>query len=859
MDDNQKNSKESKTPEGAALPLENIETGKTLPAGAMPGAPPLVVTPPSHAAKTDRERAELALQETLATDSDISGDATMASQDGPLSISPAKNRAPAASMTHDARYNIRSEVGRGGMGRVLLVHDSLIDREVALKEMFARPGASQEGPAARFIREARLSGRLGHPSIIPVHDMGTRPDGTLFYTMRFVDGQGFDMALKACSSLTERLHFLPNFGDVCNAIAFAHSKNIIHRDLKPANIILGSFGETVVVDWGLAKVLGEADIVTEEQPDHAGSDASTVKTRMGAIMGTPAYMSPEQAVGNQEAIDQRSDQYSLGAILYELLTGRPPYTAASPHALLTKLVTEPLTPVRELAPDAPGELAALAQKALSKDPAARFGSTLDLAREVNAYLSGEKVASYSYSTRELFSRFVKRHKAAVFAAIVVLLALVTAVIFMSVAYKNEVSARNSALAARSKEKRAREAAQRSQKVAETERVKTEKLLKLNQKEQRRAHYSLAQALLDRAILRLKAKAFNDALVLAAAARYHNPVHPRSPWHHGDFHLKQPGAGELLARTDGTLLLAHSSTRILLQRRLTEPRPSTFWNQHFGSQSPLRSAVSPDNRLIALATLTNEVHIHSVGNGKRVLTLKGHKDTVVYQQFSWDNKTFLSAEAGDGARLWSMPGGKLLGTFSFGGGKSAFVKRIPHGRGFLWGNMDGEVWVVEPATPLPRRIIPKNNEHIISICLHGSGKYGVMVTHEGTMSSYEIPSGKRRFSLSLGRKNYYRCCFAREDAHTEAGGGDRLFLVEYLSSRISTWGFSRKTGALHMESRSEPFPSLVTEIGETPSGLWMVATNSGEFSLYDPAIKTSLQWTRGHSSPLSQMLSLATGN
>ncbi len=286
-----------KEPEETSRPAASAVQGRgTIPAQGMP-APPVIPLSEDEQRRVahletlhadDASGSGIATDETMASGAlhgdetvalgDISTAQTMASQD-PVSTPPrrsgplregvgghpeprpngSKERAlPRAKLSalpgelngETARYRADREIGKGGMGRVLLVHDARIDREVAMKEMFGSPS---EAAALRFIREARLSGRLGHPSIIPVHDLGVRDDGTLFYTMRHVAGDGFDRALKDCSGLAERLHYLPNFGDVCNAVAFAHSKNIIHRDLKPANILIGSFGETVVVDWGLPR------------------------------------------------------------------------------------------------------------------------------------------------------------------------------------------------------------------------------------------------------------------------------------------------------------------------------------------------------------------------------------------------------------------------------------------------------------------------------------------------------------------------------------------------------------------------------------------------------------------------------
>ncbi|MCP4593528.1 MAG: serine/threonine protein kinase, partial [bacterium] len=198
-----------------------------------------------------------------------------------------------------------------------------------MKELLADTGSSSpSGPrtdrvsktgavAARFLREARVTGQLEHPNIVPVYEVGRRQGGAFYYTMKLVRGRTLAEALKQCRTLADRLRLLPHYVDLCNAIAYAHSRGVIHRDIKTDNVMLGEFGETVVLDWGLAKVKEEPDICgTETRPKLSGlADPSTGHTVHGSAIGTPAYMSPEQADGRVDEIDERSDVWSLGAVL----------------------------------------------------------------------------------------------------------------------------------------------------------------------------------------------------------------------------------------------------------------------------------------------------------------------------------------------------------------------------------------------------------------------------------------------------------------------------------------------------------------------------------------------------------------
>lgn len=303
------------------------------------------------------------------------------------------------------RYRIIGERGRGGIGRVLVGFDEHVGREVALKELL-RSGAKNGEivplvdrnliARARFLREARVTGQLEHPNIVPVYEIGSRDDGTLYYTMRLVNGQTLASAIDKCIDLKERLLLLPHFRDICNAVAYAHSRGVVHRDLKPENIMLGEFGETVVLDWGLAKVKGESEQSIEQE----GSSASEVigVTVQGKAMGTPAYMSPEQARGEVDRVDERSDIYALGAVLYEILTGRPPYEGKDVQEVLYKVIHHVPDRIQDLEPDAPPELCAIVEKSFTPAREDRYLNAIDLSREIENYMSGNRVNAYEYSS-----------------------------------------------------------------------------------------------------------------------------------------------------------------------------------------------------------------------------------------------------------------------------------------------------------------------------------------------------------------------------------------------------------------------------------------------------------------------------
>jgi serine/threonine protein kinase/WD40 repeat protein len=359
------------------------------------------------------------------------------------------------------RYSFISDYARGGMGRVLLVHDQHFGRQVALKELLMDDAASFPGSseasldetvsmAARFLQEARVTGQLEHPSIVPVYELGRRNNGTLYYTMKFVRGRTLSHAIAECKTLIDRLNLLPHLIDLCNAIAYAHSRSVIHRDIKPSNIMVGEFGETVVLDWGIAKLKGVEDAHLPEirktlRDIQLGELKQMPETAYGRAMGTPNYMPPEQASGRLDEIDERSDVYSLGAVLYEVLTGDPPFHGGSVLEVMLKVVGREPDDIHTAEPDAPRELVQICRKAMSKDRKSRYASAMELAEEIRRFQSGALVQAYKYTPGELIRHYYERNRTVVntLAAAMVLLIAV-----LAFSYVRIYNARNAEMEAR---------------------------------------------------------------------------------------------------------------------------------------------------------------------------------------------------------------------------------------------------------------------------------------------------------------------------------------------------------------------------------------------------------------------------
>ena len=366
-------------------------------------------------------------------------------------------------------YRLEGELARGGMGRIVIARDRRLDRQVALK-LLRDDSATLRG---RFEREVRITAKLQHPAIVPVYEAG-RLGEEPFYAMKLVSGRPFDQVIAAEVELEGRLALLPSVIALAEALAFAHDRGIVHRDVKPQNVLIGRFGETVLIDWGLAKDLGEAEAEAEvvttprvaaeasnlaetlpatlpgrpidagsgsggsgEKPPRSGpgsgsgrSGGNSSLTVAGDVMGTPAYMPPEQARGAE--VDERADVYAVGAVLYHVLAGVPPYLGANSWDVVEQVQLGPPRPLEELASATPADLRAILDKAMARDPDQRYPTAKELAEDLRRFQTGQLVGVHQYSMYEHVRRFVRRHRAAIaVAALAALMILVIGIVGMA--------------------------------------------------------------------------------------------------------------------------------------------------------------------------------------------------------------------------------------------------------------------------------------------------------------------------------------------------------------------------------------------------------------------------------------------
>ncbi|MCL4730562.1 MAG: protein kinase, partial [Planctomycetes bacterium] len=623
-----------------------------------------------------------------------------------LAIGPGDDAAPAATPpaplpATESRYEILREHARGGMGRVLLARDNAVGREVALKELLpgrqGTSGATRKtgtlAQAERFLREARVTGQLEHPGIVPVYEIGQRPDGAPFYTMKFVRGRTLADRLREirdgegsnADKLLRRLQLLDPFTTVCEAVAFAHSRGVIHRDLKPQNMMIGDWGETLVLDWGLARVKSANESTSNlpplpriepashgsavlrpsgigtgaSVPPVTGSAAPTAASAItldGAVIGTPAYMSPEQAAGNISEVDEQSDVYSLGAILYEIMTGLPPYEGSSPESVVKKVLRGPPSPVLTREPGAPPELAALVERAMERDRARRLRAASELVEQVRAFRQGRTLSVYQYSALELVRRFVARHKAATLTALLAVAALVASGVWYLLQINEQkrnaeqarqlaeqqrfeaetqraeaMSQRERAMALSDSERTARQESERQRAEAERQRQDAERQRQLADQQRAlavdalaAAEARLADAYAMRARIALDEGRYNEALSFAAQSLLHG---------------EQAEARGILIATPG----AHP----LLQRLVPRFTQQSKFEEIYGV------AVSPNGRLVATGISEGSVWIWDTVTGREVATLPAMAASAMCVAFHPDGETLAAGYADGSIRLWSL--------------------------------------------------------------------------------------------------------------------------------------------------------------------------------------------------------------
>ncbi len=669
------------------------------------------------------------------------------------------------------RYTLVREHARGGMGRILVVYDDRLERQVALKELLPDSDmiapATHDSPrrytasiAARFIREAQVAGRLEHPSIVPVYELGETAEGVLYYTMKLVRGTTLHDALKKRKTLEERLQLISNFESLCQAIAYAHSRGVIHRDIKPANVMLGEFGETVVLDWGIAKIKTRRDLFKEEMKEkldalQRNTESPESKTREGGVLGTPHYMSPEQARGEVNAIDERSDVYSLGAVLYEMLTGQTPYSGKSTHDILRKVIDSQFEPVLAAVPDVPPELAGICEKALSKSQDRRYQSAAELAEDVRRFIAGALVSAYQYSMREVLVRYYRRNRGVVNTAAAFLIILAG---FGAYSYVSIVQARNEE--------------HRQRLIADDARMKE---TEAHQKAEHQT-YLTQLGLMQAAI---------QARDHATANQVAKQVKPEQRgWEWG--YLLNRANPEL--RTVETVGFRVSGVTVSPDGRSVaaacSPSAVKLWNLDTGAASvtcegdgvlSAPCVFSPDGTRIAGPGENGVVYVWAADSGKLLHRLEGHSGKIGGIAFSPDNIRLASGDVEGGLRLWEVSGGTAVASMDSGLGLVGRIQYVPGG-GILAVSQKGKAALCDVEAGTARF-----TWDALEACVSGDGKW-VGTAGPGIVALYALPSGEKVREWPVPDHHFRRVCFDQ--------AGSRLLVAGWTDS---AWLFDVHSG------------------------------------------------------------------
>jgi WD40 repeat protein/tRNA A-37 threonylcarbamoyl transferase component Bud32 len=624
------------------------------------------------------------------------------------SLPPATGHVLSETISHSgdgtSRYTLTRLHAEGGLGQVWIARDGELHREVALKRL--HPQRTRHPDVwRRFLKEAQVTGQLGHPNIVPVYELGRDEKGQPFYTMRLVEGRTlrsdigeFHKRRRAgYSDAAKQQRLLSAFVGVCHAISFAHSRGVLHRDLKPENVVLGDFGEVIVLDWGLAK-LGDAG---EEPSNSVELDAGSVHhaTAVGAVMGSPAYMAPEQAAGQTDAIDVRTDVYGLGAILFEILTGRSPHQPAERETtadFLRRISTSDVVRSRSLNASVSAPLDAVCAKATARDPVDRYDHVQELLADIEHYLADEPVSAHRETTWERLGRWTRRHRtwvraAAAALAIVAMVSLVAAIIINGLRHRaTELAELNMDLATREADAR-RSATERAKEVER------------EAKKARRAFYTaqirLAVTALERTDVRLASELLESLRPEELGEELRrfewfylwNECHGAlATWKAHDSH-----AFDLQLSHDGSRLM----TRGFDESGLCEVR---LWNLKTGEEVKTVTTLTGDMRPLSFCADGHSVALDEGDGTLAVLDLETDQRTRVGRNpnpitcidLSPSGELLAVGDAEGAVTIWNVKGGRRLRSFRAHREKVYELRFAPDGFTVATVGDDGDVGEVD---------------------------------------------------------------------------------------------------------------------------------------------------------------------
>jgi len=624
--------------------------------------------------------------------------------------------------THGGRFVPLRHHARGGLGDVFVARDEELGREVALKTLQVRH-ADEPRTRARFVREAEITGHLEHPGIVPVYGLGRSPEGRPYYAMQFIQGESLDRAIVRFHAADgpdrdpgeralSRLHLLGCFLATCNAVDFAHSRGIVHRDLKPSNIMLGHHGETLVVDWGLAKrVLLEEDWASGLTPPPAPSAVTdSGLTLPGSTVGTPAFMSPEQAAGRLEDLGPASDIYNLGATLYCILTGRPPYEDEPVDEIFSKLERGDFPRPRAVTKaKIPRALEAICLKAMALQPEDRYASARALGEDIKRWIAHEPVSAYAEPLGERLARWSRRHRTWVEAGTAALLALLVTLALATVLVS------------------------RAWKLEQAERLESERLA---------AHLEL-----DKALALSEAGATGREMLRLAHALAIAPPH---------------------ATDLRTAILANLAAwrRPIIPLRDTLPHEGVVFAV---ACSPDGHRIVTGSGQVVSGTLRGEARLWNADTGQPKGAPLHQLGPIRSVAFSPDGRIVLTGSADGLAQLWNGSSGEPLGSPLAHQAPVEEVAFFPDGQTIVTGGGRAvRFWSVATRQPLPS--LPDHSAAVHALALSRDGTRLVTGDEEGVARVWDTSNGELAAPLLVHRSAIFSAAFSA-DGKTVLTGAD----------------------------------------------------------------------------------------
>lgn len=725
------------------------------------------------------------------------------------------------------------EFARGGIGRIARAFDPRLSRVVALKELQSSSHMDEQ----RFAREVRVTARLQHPGIVPIYDAGRWPNGEPFYAMKLIAGESLSARIKRSATLAHRLEFLRCVENVADTMAYAHAQGVIHRDLKPSNVLVGEFGETVVIDWGLAKILqanepmstndladkaSESRIVSpldlqllgggahHDSDEHISSGPDqVVLTQVGDVLGTPYFMSPEQALGL--SVDTATDIWAVGAILYNVIAGFPPFSDILDGTPIERVARGEPTPLVEIAPDCPVELLDIVSRAMSIQPSSRYRSVREIADDLRRFQAGQFVSAHRYSVAERVGRRLRRRALPVAVTAVAALLLGVIGIVAAVRVGRE---RDRAEARRIEAVNAGAEAVRSHQAAVH---KQDELLLLQARTQLDTDPTASIAALKS--LSADWTSWTRARDVALEAHLRG-VATLMPGHTGDvwaIETSKDGSIAITASIDRTLRIwdiAQGSSRVLATTESAQ----------------VAIAFPAESRVVYTAGLDRKIHRWSIDDSAPERVMGEHEEIVVALAVSPDGKTLASGSADGWVYLWDIRGDVPTRRARIRDQKGTVyaLAFTPDGRSIVTGGADGIVRLRDLDT-MKAREAPAHQGHVFSLAVSSRGEIATG-GEDGNVQIFSSTTLDRR-TLATGRGVVFALAFSRDGTRVASGSDDRRVMVHDLGT--SARQVLRGHEAVHAVSFL-PSGDLITCGADWTLRRWNPMRDGAEFSFPSPA-------------------------